>query len=152
MTCFEVVTGIAAPPQRVFELSLEVEVHTASMAGSGERAIGGVTAGRMQLGDTVTWQARHFGLRWRMTSRISACDPPGFFVDEQVAGPFARWRHAHHFEPDGNGGTVMRDLVDFAAPLGPLGTVAERTVLDRYMPRLIRLRNDHLRKAAEAAG
>jgi ligand-binding SRPBCC domain-containing protein len=152
MTCFEVVTGIAAPPQRVFELSLEVEVHTASMAGSGERAIGGVTAGRMQLGDTVTWQARHFGLRWRMTSRISACDPPGFFVDEQVAGPFARWRHAHHFEPDGTGGTVMRDLVDFAAPLGPLGTVAERTVLDRYMPRLIRLRNDHLRKAAEAAG
>jgi ligand-binding SRPBCC domain-containing protein len=152
MTRFEVVTGIAAPPRRVFELSLEVEVHTASMAGSGEQAIGGVTAGRMKLGDTVTWQARHFGLRWRMTSRISACDPPGFFVDEQVAGPFARWRHAHHFEPDGNGGTVMRDLVDFAAPLGPLGTVAERTVLDRYMPRLIRLRNDHLRKAAEAAG
>jgi ligand-binding SRPBCC domain-containing protein len=152
MTRFEVVTGIAAPPRRVFELSLEVEVHTASMAGSGEQAVGGVTAGRMKLGDTVTWQARHFGLRWRMTSRISACDPPGSFVDEQVAGPFARWRHVHHFEPDGNGGTVMRDVVDFAAPLGPLGTVAERTVLGWYMPRLIRLRNEHLRKAAEAAG
>jgi ligand-binding SRPBCC domain-containing protein len=152
MTRFEVVTCIAAPPRRVFELSLEVEVHTASMAGSGEQAIGGVTSGRMKLGDTVTWQARHFGLRWRMTSRISACDPPGSFVDEQVAGPFARWRHAHHFEPDGAGGTVMRDVVDFAAPLGLLGIVAERTVLGWYLPRLIRLRNDHLRKAAEAAG
>lgn len=152
MTRFEVTTGIAALPQRVFDLSLEVEVHTASMARSGERVVGGVTAGRMRLGDTVTWEARHFGVRWRMTSRISACDPPGYFVDEQVAGPFARWHHAHHFEPDGHGGTLMRDVVDFAAPLGPLGIIAERTVLGRYMPRLIRVRNEHLRRAAEASG
>jgi ligand-binding SRPBCC domain-containing protein len=148
MTRFEVTTGIAALPRRVFDLSLEVEVHTASMAGSGERVVGGVTSGRMRLGDTVTWEARHFGVRWRMTSRISACEPPGYFVDEQVAGPFARWHHAHHFEPDGDGGTVMRDVIDFAAPFGPLGRIAERTVLGWYMPRLIRLRNEHLRRAA----
>jgi ligand-binding SRPBCC domain-containing protein len=148
MTRFEVVTTVAAAPRRVFEVSLDVDVHTASMADSGERVIGGVTTGRMGLGDSVTWQARHFGLRWRMTSLITACEPPGYFVDEQTAGPFARWRHAHHFEPDGAGGTVMRDVVDFAAPLGALGTVAEFLVLDRYMPRLIRLRNEHLRRAA----
>ncbi|KAA2252810.1 SRPBCC family protein [Solihabitans fulvus] len=151
MTRFETTTGIAAPPQRVFDLSLEVEVHTASMAGSGERAIGGVTSGQMKLGDTVTWQARHFGLCWRMTSLISAYDPPGYFVDEQVTGPFERWHHAHHFEPDGNGGTVMRDVIDFAAPLGPLAAIAEFVVLNRYMPRLIRIRNDHVKAAAEAA-
>ncbi len=149
---FEVTTAIAALPRRVFDLSLEVDVHTASMAGSGEQAIGGVTSGRMKLGDIVTWQATHFGLRWRMSARISACEPPGYFVDEQVAGPFRHWRHAHHFEPDGNGGTVMRDVVDFAAPLGPLGIIAERTVLNWYMPRLIRIRNVHLKAAAEAAG
>lgn len=152
MQRFEITTRVAAPPQRVFDLSLEVEVHTSSMAGSGERAVGGVTSGRLALGDTVTWQARHFGLRWRMTSRISACEPPGYFVDEQVAGPFARWHHAHHFEPDGTGGTVMRDVVAFAAPLGPLGIAAEWIALGWYMPRLIRLRNEHLRKAAETAG
>jgi ligand-binding SRPBCC domain-containing protein len=150
MTRFELSTGISAPPGRVFDVSLEVEVHTASMANSGERAISGVTSGRMKLGDIVTWQARHFGLRWRMTSRISAYEPPGYFVDEQVKGPFKHWRHAHHFEPDGNGGTIMRDIVDFAAPLGPLGTVAEHAVLNWYMPRLIRLRNEHVRAAAEA--
>jgi ligand-binding SRPBCC domain-containing protein len=149
MTRFEVSTAITALPKRVFDLSLEVEVHTVSMANSGEQAIGGVTSGRMKLGDTVTWQARHFGLRWRMFSLISAYDPPGYFVDEQITGPFKRWRHAHHFEPDGNGGTVMRDIVDFAAPLGPLGTLAERTVLNWYLPRLIRIRNDHVKTAAE---
>jgi ligand-binding SRPBCC domain-containing protein len=151
MTRFEAITAIAAPPQRVFDVSLEIETHMASMAGSGERVIGGVSSGRLKLGDTVTWQARHFGLRWRMTSLISVCDPPGYFVDEQVTGPFKRWRHAHHFEQDGNGGTVMRDVVDFAAPLGPFGAVAELAVLNRYMPRLIRIRNDHLKAAAEAA-
>jgi ligand-binding SRPBCC domain-containing protein len=145
------ITDIAAPAQRVFDVSLEIEVHTASMAGSAEQAIGGVTSGRMKLGDTVTWQAKHFGLRWRMTSLISACDPPGYFVDEQVKGPFKLWRHAHHFDPDGNGGTRMRDIVDFAAPLGPLGTLAELTLLTWYMPRLISVRNDHVKAAAEAA-
>ncbi|GAB3437415.1 SRPBCC family protein [Flindersiella endophytica] len=150
MTRFEAVTAIAAPPQRVFDVSLEIETHMASMADSGEQAIGGVTSGRMKLGDTVTWQARHFGLRWRMTSLISVCDPPGHFVDEQVTGPFKRWHHAHYFEQDGNGGTVMRDIVEFAAPLGPLGAIAEFIVLNRYMPRLIRIRNDHVKAAAEA--
>lgn len=148
MSRFEVVIGIAAPPQRVFDLSLDVGVHTASMAASGERIVGGVASGRMRLGDTVTWQARHFGLSWRMTSRITAFDAPGYFVDEQVAGPFRYWRHEHHLEPDGRGGTVMRDVVEFAAPLGPLGRLAERVVLDRYLRRLIRIRNEHLRKVA----
>lgn len=152
MTRFEVVTGIAALPQRVFDVSLEVEVHTASMAGNAERAIDGVTSGRLMLGDTVTWQARHFGLRWRMTSRITAFDPPGHFIDEQVAGPFKRWHHAHRFEPDGHGGTLMRDVVEFAAPLGALGTIAEIVVLNRYLPRLISSRNEHVKAVAETTG
>lgn len=149
MTSFEVITRIAASPRRVFDLSLDVGVHTASMAGSGERVVGGVASGRMRQGDTVTWRARHFGVWWRMTSMITAFDPPGHFVDEQVAGPFRRWRHAHHFEPDAGGGTVMRDVVEFAAPLGPLGRLAERLVLDRYMAELIRVRNEHVKAAAE---
>lgn len=150
MTRFEVTTTIAAPAERVFDISLDIEIHTASMADSGEKAIGGITSGRMTLGDTVTWQARHFGLRWQMTSMISAYDRPGYFVDEQVDGPFKRWRHTHHFDPDGSGGTVMRDVIDFAAPLGPVGTIAELAVLDWYMPRLIKIRNAEVKTAAEA--
>lgn len=150
MTRFEVTTTIAAPAERVFDISLDIEIHTASMADSGEEAIGGITSGRMTLGDTVTWQARHFGLRWQMTSMISAYDRPSYFVDEQVAGPFKRWHHTHHFDPDGSGGTVMRDVIDFAAPLGPVGTIAELAVLDWYMPRLIKIRNAEVKTAAEA--
>lgn len=151
MTRFELRTAIAASPQRVFDTALQVETHTTGMATSGEQVIGDITSGQMALGDTVTWQARHLGLRWRMTARISACVPPNYFVDEQVTGPFKHWRHDHRFEPDGNGGTVMLDIVDFTAPFRPLGTVAELTVLNWYMPRLIRVRNDHLKTVAETA-
>ena len=150
MPRFEIITLIAASPRQVFDASLDVQVHTNSMEGSAERAIGGVTAGRLKLGESVTWEARHFGIRWRMTSRISAYERPGYFVDEQVSGPFKRWHHAHHFESDGNGGTLMRDVVDFAAPLGPLGVIAERVALGRYMPGLIRLRNEYIKTVTEA--
>lgn len=151
MPRFEVVTHVGAPPDRVFDISLNVGVHTTSMARSSEEAIGGVTTGSLGLGESVTWRARHFGVHWRMTSTISAYDRPGYFVDEQLSGPFKHWHHAHRFQSDGHGGTVMSDIVDFAAPLGPLGAIAEILVLRRYMTRLIRVRNRHIKKVAETA-
>lgn len=155
MPSFELVTRIAAPPGRVFDASLDVDVHTASMADSGERVVGGVSAGGMRLGDTVTWRARHFGVWWRMTSAITAYDRPGFFVDEQQRGPFRRWRHEHHFAADDaaggdGGGTVMRDVVEFASPLGVLGRAVDRLVLRRYMIKLIAERNAHIKALVEA--
>jgi ligand-binding SRPBCC domain-containing protein len=151
MPRFTLVTRIDAPPARVFDASLDVEVHTASMAKSAERAVGGVTTGRLALGDSVTWLARHFGIRWRMTSTITECTPPRHFTDEQAAGPFRYWRHDHYFASDAHGGTVMRDEVDFTAPFGVLGTVAEIVVLRRYLARLIRLRNQHIKVLTETA-
>jgi ligand-binding SRPBCC domain-containing protein len=151
MPRFEVVTHVVAPPGRVFDISLDVGVHVSSMAGSSEKAVGGVMSGGLKLGESVTWQARHFGTRWQMTSVISAYDRPGYFVDEQVSGPFKRWRHAHYFQSDGHGGTVMSDVVDFSAPLGPLGSIAEILALRRYMPMLIRIRNEHVKRVAEIA-
>jgi hypothetical protein len=67
----ELATFIPTSRERCFELSLSVDAHSASMAESGERAIGGVTSGVMNLGDTVTWRARHFGIPFTMTSTIA---------------------------------------------------------------------------------
>ncbi|MFH8612509.1 SRPBCC family protein [Streptomyces sp. NPDC018029] len=144
MQHFEVVTAVAAPPDQVFAVCLDVESHTRSMADSSERAVGGRTRGELALGDTVTFQARHLGLTWRLKARITSYDRPRCFVDEQESGPFKRWRHAHHFEPDGTGGTIMRDVIDFASPLEPVGRIVDRLLLRRYMSRLIRIRNAYL--------
>lgn len=154
MSRFEVATLVLAPPPVVFDASLSVELHASSMRGSRERAVAGVTSGRLSLGDQVTWRARHFGLTWHLTSTISAYVRPSYFVDEQVRGPFRHWRHEHTFASTHDGGveaTLMKDIVDFAAPAGPLGTLADALVLRRYMTELILLRNDHIRRTTETA-
>ena len=144
-------TRIPASPERCFDLSLSIDAHTASMAGSGERAVAGVTSGRIGPGETVTWRARHFGIPFRMTSLISDYDRPRRFVDEQVRGPFARWRHEHEFSAV-DGGTLMTDRIEFAVPLGILGRAVERCVLGGYMERLIRERNAWLRSELTSDG
>jgi ligand-binding SRPBCC domain-containing protein len=147
--CIRLETVIAAPVGDCFGLSLSVDAHTASMRGSGERAIGGVTSGIMKLGDTVTWRARHFGIVFQMTSAITEYHYPSRFVHEQLHGPFRRWWHEHTFTAAANGTTVMTDVVLFQSPLGPLGSLADRLVLDRYMPHLLRQRNTWLKTALE---
>jgi ligand-binding SRPBCC domain-containing protein len=143
-------TVIAAPIGECFSLSLSVDAHASSMHAAGEQAIGGVTSGVMKLGDSVTWRARHFGLVFQMTSAITEYQPPGWFVDEQQRGPFRRWRHEHTFTALPDGQTQMTDVVEFQSPLGPLGHIADRLVLDHYMPHLLRQRNTWLKTTLEA--
>jgi ligand-binding SRPBCC domain-containing protein len=139
-------TELPSSPEAAFELSLSVDAHTVSMSRSGEQAVAGVTSGVLRLGDTVTWRARHFGLPFTMTSRISEYDAPLRFVDEQVSGPFRRWWHEHQFEPV-DGGTLMTDVVEFESPAGPLGRAVDALVLTAYMTRLLRERNGWLVEA-----
>jgi len=146
-------TLLAMTPEQAFDLSRSVDVHLGSMAKSGERAVAGVTAGLMSLGDVVTWRARHFGLPVRMTSRITQFSFPDSFTDEQQRGPFRAFRHVHEFLPDGSGpagsgpdggGTLVVDHVEFTAPFGVLGRLVEKAFLGRYMQYLIEERNRYL--------
>lgn len=141
---FAIRTTVMAPPNQVFAASLSIDDHLASMAASGEQVIGGVSAGRIGLGQTVTWRARHFGIKWTMTSQLTELEEPDRFVDEQLRGPFKTFRHEHCFRPVADG-TDMLDSIVFRAPLGPLGWVAERAILSWYLPKLIRQRNDYLK-------
>jgi ligand-binding SRPBCC domain-containing protein len=142
-------TVITASISDCFQLSLSVDAHTASMRRSGERVIGGVTSGVMNLGDAVTWRARHFGIVFRMTSAITELQSPSRFVDEQQRGPFRRWRHEHTFAATASGRTLMTDIVEFKSPFGLIGALADRLVLDWYLPKLLRQRNTWLKATLE---
>lgn len=144
-------TRIAAPQQRCFLLSLSIDLHMDSTAPTGERAIAGVTHGLIGAGESVTWEGTHFGFRIRHTSRIVAYEPFHFFCDEMIEGAFKSFRHKHSFDEDRDG-TVMRDELAFAAPLGPLGAVVERVVLREYLRRFLVERNAVIRDAAESDG
>jgi ligand-binding SRPBCC domain-containing protein len=146
----EVVTEINATAEVVFGLELDMDVHAASLAASGETATTSTGRRRVALGDEVTFRARHFGLVWRMTSRITAYEPPRRFVDEQVRGPFRALRHEHVFDDLGAGRTRMIDRMTVSAPLGPVGYVVTRVLLTPYLRRLLTQRSAHVKRLAEA--
>ncbi|MER7073505.1 hypothetical protein [Terrabacter sp. NPDC000476] len=82
-------------------------------------------------------------------ARLAPCRPAtGMvrFVDEQQRDPFTTWWHEPTFAAEGAGVTLMTDTITYAAPLGPLGRLAERAVLDTYLPRLVGERNEWLRR------
>jgi ligand-binding SRPBCC domain-containing protein len=68
-------------------MARDIGLHVHSMADSQERAIAGVTSGCIGLGQEVTWEARHFGIRQRLTSRITQFDRPRHFRDTMVRVP-----------------------------------------------------------------
>ena len=151
MAYFEAATLMPVAPEVAFDLSLSIDLHVGSFAHTGEQAVGGVSSGTIGHGEFVTWRARHFGVTWTMTSVITEWDRPRRFVDEQERGPFKSFRHEHSFEPV-DGGTRLLDRVEFAAPLGVLGRIAERLVLTRYLRRLIDVRNAFLVSEATNLG
>ena len=149
MVRLQLTTAIAAPIQRCFDLSRSIDLHMASTNWTGERAIAGVTAGLIGLGQEVTWSGRHFGFRITHTSRITALESPNYFQDCMVEGMFRRFCHDHYFETRG-GKTLMRDVMEFEAPLGLLGKVAENLLLERHMRRLLERRNRCIQQTAES--
>ena len=148
MPRIELETIIHAPVDRVFDLARSIDAHTTSASGSGERAIAGRTTGLIGLNESVTWEARHFGVKQRLTVRVTAFVRPRMFEDEMIEGAFSSMRHQHRFEPSGTS-TVMQDQFDFVAPLGILGRIAERLFLTSYMKRFIVERNAVLKSIAE---
>ncbi len=144
VSSFSIVTRAPVPAEALFDVSLSIDEHVASMGESGERAIGGVTAGTISLGETVTWRARHFGIWFTMTSQITSLERPHRFVDEQVRGPFRSFHHEHRFARESDV-TTMTDTITLASPV--FGRVAERIILVPYLRRLIRIRNAHLLSA-----
>ncbi|MDP9403979.1 MAG: SRPBCC family protein [Actinomycetota bacterium] len=149
MPVLRLVTDLEAPVEVCFDLSRSIDLHVESMASSRERAISGVTAGLIGAGEEVTWEARHFGVRWEATSRITEYERPRRFVDEMIRGPFASFRHEHQFEPRGQS-TRMTDVIEYRTPCGPLSVITD-ALAGTYLRRLMAMRNATIRSKAEAA-
>jgi ligand-binding SRPBCC domain-containing protein len=96
-------------------------------------------------GTLIDYELRLHGIPLRWRSLIEAFEPESGFTDVQVKGPYRSWRHRHGFV-DAPGGTEMRDEVDYALPLGPLGSLAHGLFVRPQLERIF----DH-RRAAVAA-
>lgn len=149
MTQIELSIRINAPIEICFDLARSIDLHIESTKHTGEKAIAGKTSGLIELGEIVTWRAKHFGVWQNLTSKITESDRPNYFVDEMVSSAFKSFRHEHIFLSI-NGQTVMKDIFAFESPCGWLGEFANFLFLGRYMQKLLTTRNEVIKQAAEA--
>ena len=148
MPLIEIKTIIHSDIQTCFDLSRNIDFHKDSMAHSNEKAIAEKTSGLIGLNEWVTWEAFHFGLKQKLTSKITAFDSPHYFVDEMVSGAFKSFKHEHIFVFEG-GKTIMTDKFWFKSPFGVLGRLANNLFLKNYMMTLLKTRNQYLKDKAE---
>lgn len=116
----------------------------------------------MKPGAEIDYRLRLFGIPFDWRTVIREWEPETRFMDVQAIGPYAKWEHTHTFE-EVDGGTLVRDIVDYALPLGPLGRLGHvlfvkrqlRTIFDHRHRRieelLIRDRNRHRTVSARLA-
>ena len=102
----------------------------------------------MRPGALIEYRLRLHGLPVSWLTRIEVWEPPHRFVDEQLRGPYRLWRHEHTFEPDGAGGTLARDHVEYQIRGGEaLGAVVNRLLVARDLERIFSCRAAELDKS-----
>jgi ligand-binding SRPBCC domain-containing protein len=148
MTTIHLHTNINAPIEIVFDLARDITEHENSSKNTRERAIAGVTSGKINLGETVTWRGKHFGFYLKHTSIISAMESPTFFVDEMVKGVFKSFRHEHIFQEMDNE-TKMIDKLSYEVPFGIFGRLFNYFILKSYLTKFLLERNQHIKQRAE---
>jgi ligand-binding SRPBCC domain-containing protein len=149
MPTIHITTFIAAPVERVFDLSRSIDLHKKSMSHTEEKAIAGTISGLIGVNETVTWQAKHLGKKRILQSKITALQKPEMFTDEMQKGDFKKMKHDHHFKPVANG-TIMVDLIHFEAPYGIIGKLVNKLFLTKYLNKLIEQRNAVIKEYAES--
>ncbi len=77
----------------------------------------------LHTGSLIEYRLRWHKIPMRWTSEITDWSPPHRFIDNQVRGPYAKWHHEHGFTAE-NGGTRIRDEVQYALPFGIAGQLA----------------------------
>jgi ligand-binding SRPBCC domain-containing protein len=148
MTHIRLITHIAAPVEQVFNLSRDVSIHLESTSQTNEKVIAGRLSGLIGLGETVTWQGRHFGVLLSHKSRITALVAPHYFVDEMEKGMFRSFRHEHSFEAAGES-AIMEDKLYYETPFGFIGKLFDKFFLENYMEKFLFRRNAVIKKVAE---
>jgi len=148
MPKIELKTDIKSTIEICFDLARSIDLHKISTQKTKEQAIQGKTSGLISLNETVTWEANHFGIKQKLTSKITAFTAPNYFVDEQLTGVFKSIRHEHKFEQKSEI-VIMSDIFKFESPFGFLGQIFNKLILTNYLRKLLIDRNNVIKEYAE---
>ena len=83
-----------------------------------------------------------FWIPW--VSEIKVLREGESFIDDQISGPFKFWHHRHSFE-EKDGGTVVRDLINYSVGFWPFGEIAHALFVKKQLGKMFQ----HRRKTLE---
>lgn len=149
MVSLRIETHIRAPKELVFDLFRDIDLHTKSVAWTRERIVSGKTHGKFEVGDIVTWEAVHLGVRQQLVSKITEMVRPKILSDEMQKGAFKQLHHRRYFRGNKEN-TIVVDELNFASPFGLIGKIFDHIFLAEYMRRFIERRNAYIKQIAES--
>lgn len=142
---------IDRPPEAVFAFHAALKNHTRISPPDQQEEI--LTPLDTELGEGVriTFRAKHGGVFHTLESEIGEWNPPHGFVDRQISGPFASWTHRHRFVAF-QSGTLMTDSIEYSAPAGPLGSLADKLWLGKHLDEFFHYRQKETKRLLEQVG
>ncbi len=104
----------------------------------------------IQVGSRVVLQTMLGPIALNWVAEHMEYDPPRMFADRQVSGPFASWYHRHLMIDDGQGGTLLRDEVEYEPPLGWIGNLVAGGYLRRKLQKMFDYRHAKTKEIIES--
>ncbi len=148
MPTLHLTSFVAAPKERVFDLSRNISLHKVSMEQFKEEAVAGIRSGLINKEDTVTWRGKHLYKTRYFTSKITEMKIHESFTDKMIKGDFKSFEHQHFFKTADNG-TIVIDIINYELPYGWIGELVNRFYLGPYLEKLINHRNNVIKQYAE---
>lgn len=103
---------------------------------------------KIEEGTRLDYKLSLHGIPFRWQSKITDWNPDARFSDHQTKGPYSLWEHTHEFE-EKNGGTLIRDKVNYKVPFGIPG---EMLAIDFVQNDLQKIFNYRRKKIKELFG
>jgi uncharacterized protein (TIGR01777 family) len=104
-----------------------------------------VTTETMRKGTEVKYRIRLHGIPIGWTTLIKEWNPPHDFLDIQTKGPYKHWHHYHEFESR-DGGTLIRDIVQYQLYMEPFSTLILGAKVDRDLKMIFAYRRRAIEK------
>lgn len=99
---------------------------------------------RMYPGMIITYKVRPlFNIPVSWVTEITQVRKGEYFIDNQKSGPYRFWHH-QHFLKEIEGGVEMIDIVNYAAPFGLIGVLAEKIFINKKVRGIFEYREKKL--------
>jgi ligand-binding SRPBCC domain-containing protein len=140
MPTWSITTALTPPPAVVFAFFRHVNNRLQLTPPQWHSRL---TAGpeSLELGCRLVYQGRRWGVTQTLEVEVVELEEACLIIEEQRRGPFRRWRHSHHFEASSEGGTWLREEIDYLPPSGVLGQLLTTAFIERDLEELYRWRD-----------